>query len=188
MNNTITWKDYLQKFEHILSQKNPEAPYDDLDFFNYLKLNRSRQNRWLKTAKINDELSHVISAINQKQTWYLIVEPWCGDASHSAPFIYMMTELNPNITFKVVLRDTEPFMIDNYLTNGGKSIPKVVIRDENEKDLHLWGPRPIECQNEFDSLKEQQVELADLKLALQNWYNKDHGNSIQKEFLALLKQ
>lgn len=186
MSNTITWEEYLQKFEAILNQETPPPPYDDKDFFNYLKLNRSRQNRWLKTAQINDELSQIISAINKKQTWYLIVEPWCGDASHNAPFIYMMAALNPAITLKIVLRDTEPFMIDDYLTNGGKSIPKLVIRDDNEKDLHVWGPRPAECQELFDRLKAQEVENADLKLALQNWYNKDRGNSIQNEFIALL--
>src|SRR5690554_630592 len=152
MKNTTDWEAYLAKFDEILAQENPKAPYDEDAFLDYLKLNRSRQKRWLKTAKINDDLTKAIKAIDEKQTWYLITEPWCGDAAHNAPFIYMMSELNPNIELKIVWRDTEPFMIDDYLTNGGKSVPKLVIRDKDEKDLHVWGPRPKECQVLFTKL------------------------------------
>lgn len=186
MKNTTDWEGYLAKFEEVLAQETPEPPYNEPMYMDYFKLNRSRQKRWLKTAKINEELTNTIKNIDEKQTWYLITEPWCGDAAHNAPFIYMMSELNPKITLKVVWRDTEPFMIDDYLTNGGKSIPKLVIRDENEKDLHVWGPRPEECQTLFQKLKEENADFEQQKIELQNWYNNDKGVSIQKEFLDIL--
>lgn len=184
--NTITWKEYLNKFEEILNQENPEVPYNDPAFFDYLKLNNSRQNRWLKKGEINKELTEVIKRIDEKQTWYLIVEPWCGDAAHSAPFIYLMSEINTNITLKVVLRDTPPLMIENYLTNGGKSIPKLIIRNSAEKDLLVWGPRPLSSQNLFQKLKDENADFEKTKIELQKWYNKDKGVSIQNEFTQLL--
>jgi hypothetical protein len=186
MENITTWEKYLDKFEEVLAQETPLPPYDNPVYLDYFKLNRSRQRRWLKTGVINPELTKVIKAIDQKQTWYLITEPWCGDAAHNVPFIYKMTELNPNITLKIVWRDTEPFMIDDYLTNGGKAVPKLIIRDENEKDLHVWGPRPEECQVLFQQLKDENADFDKQKIELQKWYNADKGVSIQREFFELL--
>lgn len=186
MENITTWEGYLEKFEEVLAQETPQPPYDEPMYMEYFKLNRSRQKRWLKTAEINERLKTVIKGIKEKQTWYLITEPWCGDAAHNVPFIYMMTELNANITLKIVWRDVEPYMINDYLTNGGKAIPKLVIRDKNEKDLHTWGPRPDECQVLFTRLKEENADFEKQKIELQNWYNKDKGESLQNEFLKML--
>lgn len=185
-NNILSWKEYLNKFEYLLQQETHEAPYDDPAFLDYVKLNHSRLQRWLKKGEIKEELKTTIKSIDQKQTWYLITEPWCGDAAHSAPFVFLMTEENPNITLKVVLRDTPPFMIDDYLTDGGKSVPKLVIRDENENDLYVWGPRPTACHDLYLGLKNEGAEIEIIKLELQKWYNKDKGVSIQDEFLKLI--
>lgn len=185
--NKITWKEYLNKFERILEQEKPEEPYNDPEFLEYVKLNYSRLNRWLKKGEINQQLKNTLQNIDQKQTWYLITEPWCGDAAHSAPFIYLMAQENPNITLKIVLRDTPPLMIEDYLTNGGKSIPKLVIRDKNESDLFVWGPRPEDCQKVFEKLKKENADFEKSKIELQKWYNKDKGASIQTEFEKMLK-
>jgi hypothetical protein len=186
-NNEADWASYINKFDAILNAHIPPAPYDNLAYLEYLKLNRSRQKRWLKTGQIQEELKLLIEKIKTPQTWYVITEPWCGDAAHSVPFIKLASDLNPLINLKIVWRDTPPFMIENYLTNGGKSVPKLVIRDENEDDLAQWGPRPIECQKIYLNLKEIDASFDEIKIALQNWYNKDKGLSIQNEMVVLLE-
>lgn len=185
-NNMISWDEYLNKFEEILQQETPAAPYDDPEFLDYLKLNHIRMHRWLKKGELKDELKNTIKSIDQKQTWYLIAEPWCGDAAHSTPFIFLMAKENTNITLKVVLRDTPPLMIEDYLTNGGKSIPKLVIRNSNEEDLLVWGPRPAECQVLYEKLMDEEADFEKNKIELQKWYNKDKGDSIQNELNKLL--
>lgn len=186
--NTVDWSAYLNTFDAILKNENPPIPYDNPAYFEYLKLNRSRQKRWLKTGVIQEELKKVVAEIKAKQTWYVITEPWCGDAAHSVPFIKMAADLNPVISLKIVWRDTPPFMIDDYLTNGGKSVPKLVIRDQNESDLTQWGPRPEECQNIYLNLKEQNASFDEMKITLQAWYNKDKGQSLQKELVELIRK
>lgn len=187
MNNILTWEEYSSLFNEILTAETPKAPYDNPDYLDYTKLNNSRQNRWLKTESINEELASIIKKISEKQKWYVITEHWCGDAAHSLPFIYKMTELNDHIELKMVLRDTPPFMIDNYLTNGGKSIPKVVIRNADEEDLYTWGPRPKEAQELYQNLVENKADFETMKVELQKWYNADKGKSIQQEFISMLK-
>jgi hypothetical protein len=184
----MNFKDYLTHFEQILSAKKQVAPYDDPAFLNYAKLNWSRMNRWLKKGVISDDSKAVVQSIHAPQKWILIVEPWCGDAAHIVPIIELLAQQNQNISLDIQLRDTEPFLIHSYLTNGAKAIPILIIRDQLNEDLVVWGPRPKGCAAVQESLKAKNIPLEELKVALQNWYNADAGKEIQQEIVAKLLQ
>ncbi len=181
-----TFEEYMSGFEALMTQPDPPAPYDEPDYYQYAKLNFSRSNRWLKRGKLTDSLIQTLEGIKDPQQWILITEPWCGDAAHSVPFIYKMSLLNPKISLVIEHRDMPPFRIDEYLTNGGKSIPKLIIRNLEGKDLALWGPRPQEAQELFEKMKAENLDFETQKEQLQNWYNKDQGNAMQHEFTQLL--
>lgn len=183
----MNFNSYLSYFESIITQTNPPAPFDNPDYFNYAKLNWSRTSRWLKNGTLSQEIKDSVAAIQNKQHWIIITEPWCGDAAHVVPFLHMIAELNPLISVDIELRDSEPLRIDNYLTNGGKSIPKLIIQDEAGKDLATWGPRPEACQVFYDTLKEKDADFETIKIELQKWYNHDEGKEIMKEIGELLK-
>lgn len=185
--NPMNWEDYLSLFDTILEGEHTEGLYSDASYLEYTKMNKSRLNRWLKTGSITDELKATLKNIKEKQTWHIVTEHWCGDAAHNLPFLYMMTQENPFIELKLYLRDTPPLLIDDYLTNGGKSIPKLIIRNEQEEDLYVWGPRPADLQKIYEELRDKKAEFEEINLALQNWYNKDKGQSVQAEILELLK-
>ena len=184
----MNFETYHQLFDTILNDPQPAAPYNDPDYFNYTKLNASRSRRWLKTGVLSEEMKNVLQAIDRPQQWIIITEPWCGDASHIVPFLHLMTQENPLIQANYELRDQEPFRINDYLTNGGKAIPKLIIRDEEGNDLAVWGPRPQGCQELFTRLKAENADLETLKIALQQWYNENAGREIQEEIAALLKK
>ena len=186
MQNTTDWEGYLNAFNTILTAETPLQPYDNPAYLDYVKLNNSRQKRWLKTGQLAADLIDKIKRIDQPQTWYIITEPWCGDAAHSIPFLKLMSEQNPLITVKMVWRDTPPLMIENYLTNGGKSVPKLIVRDAEENDLYTWGPRPAPCQEIYLEMKERNAPFEEQKVVLQNWYNNDKGATLQKEFIELI--
>lgn len=186
----MQFTDYLDYFENIIENNTAESLpelYQDPEYLEYTKLNWSRMNRWMKTGKLNDKTVSKIKAISSPQHWIVITEPWCGDASHIVPFIEMMSRENELISVSYELRDTAPNRIDNYLTNGGKSIPILIIQDQDKKDLAVWGPRPAKCQDIFMSQKNNGADLEELKIVLQKWYNADKGNEIQQEIGALLQ-
>jgi len=182
----MTFEAYLTIFESILKSANPPAPYDVPDYFNYAKLNWSRMSRWSKVAVPSEEIVHTMEGIVKPQLWIVITEPWCGDAAHIIPFINMIAALNPLVTVDYQLRDAEPHLIAGYLTNGGKSIPKLIIRDENGVDLSNWGPRPLKCQALYNQLKAQEADFDTMKSELQKWYNADKGVEIQQELNRLI--
>lgn len=182
----MTFQTYTALFEQILHDSNPQAPYDNKDYFDYVKLNWSRMNRWLKKGQLLPAVEEKIKQISEPQNWILITEPWCGDAAHSVPFIQMMAELNPLIHLDLELRDAEPNRIQHYLTNGGKAIPKLVVQNAAGEDLAVWGPRPVECQELFHEMQQKQAPFEEVKTRLQNWYNEHNGVEIQEEIIALL--
>lgn len=178
-------QEYRKLFENIIEGMETNKPYDNMAYVDYVNLNKSRIHRWDKKGILTEELSSAISEIDEPQNWILITEPWCGDAANSVPLIEKMAELSPNINLNIQLRDSGS-EIDNYLTNGGKSIPKLIVRDEEGNDLFTWGPRPKEAQELV--IKQKDLDLsADEKYAnVLKWYLKDKGQSIQNEIIELM--
>ena len=179
----MTRHEYEQYFTSIATGEIKTPPYDDFLYFDYTKLNASRYQRWIKKGRLDNTLIEVV-----KQTtfihWTVITEPWCGDAAHSVPFIALLAQVNPAINLNIELRDSAPFTIDRYLTNGTKSIPVFIFSDGvTEK---IWGPRPQELADIFKSLENKDLSFDEKKLELQKWYNKDEGKSLQKEILEIL--
>jgi hypothetical protein len=185
--NAMTYTEYTAIFDQILSGTIQHAPYDDPHFVEYTKLNHSRMHRWEKTGLLSEDCKSTIQSIDEPMQWILITEPWCGDAAHGVPFIAKMAAENPLIHLEIQLRDSEESEISSYLTNGGKSIPMLIVRNSMNEDLFVWGPRPEKCGELHHSLKAQEVTFEELKTALQQWYNTDKGVSIQEEIVAQLK-
>jgi hypothetical protein len=172
-----------------LSETNDTTGLDKTEaLISYTKLNESRMKRWDKTLKISDVALSKIQAFNQDVTWLVITESWCGDAAHVLPVLNKITELNDFIDFKIVLRDENPELIDAFLTDGNKSIPKLIIVDNETKEvLNTYGPRPSEATSYVKRFKATHGTLtADFKEDLQHWYNKDKGQNIVADITQLL--
>jgi hypothetical protein len=183
----MTFEAYLKLTEAIIEKSAEGYDYANEDIIHYTQLNHSRMKRWLKVYEPNPDIVTTIKSINTFQNWILISEPWCGDAAHIVPIIYKLSLLNQNIKLDIQLRDQPPFLIDAYLTNGGKSIPILVIRNENNEDIAVWGPRPKGAKELFANLKAQEATFETIKVELQNWYNNNKAEQISKEILALIK-
>lgn len=181
----MDYQQYKDLFGSILQSDKPAHPYDDEHYINYTRLNQSRMRRWDKHLKLDEELIEKLTAIKSPQHWIILTEAWCGDAAHIIPFLIQMTDHNSLITYELQLRDSEPFLIDLYLTNGSKSIPKLIVRNEAGKDLFTWGPRPKPAQQLLENLKAEGVDFGTIKEQMQQWYNQDKGRTICLELEKL---
>lgn len=182
----MTYEQYLALNENILTDPDPAPPYNNPVYLNYARLGLSRMKRWDKTMRFSDAFLHALGSVNYKQHWILITEPWCGDAHPVVPAIAMLPSVNPLISYDLQLRDSEPFLINSYLTNGGKSIPKLIVRDADGRDLFTWGPKPEGARLLTLGMKEAGVHYDTIATELQNWYNKDKGMSFQQEIISLM--
>jgi hypothetical protein len=154
----------------------------------YTKLNYSRTKRLDKTATIDSDAATIFKNVENKQTWLVISEPWCGDAAQSLPFLNKIAELSENIDLKIVLRDDNLALMDQYLTNGGRSIPKLIILDEDLNEIQQWGPRSEAATKLVTDYLAEHGKVDDtLKENLQVWYNKDKGVSIVGDLVSAVE-
>lgn len=154
----------------------------------YTMLNNKRMKRWDKTIKIGEGVADAITHKKFNQTWIVITESWCGDAAHVIPVINKIAELNEGINFRVVLRDDNEALMDQFLTNGSRSIAKLIILDTTTKDvIATYGPRPSTATLLVNDYKAKYGILTpEFKEELQQWYNKDKGQTVIADLVSLI--
>ena len=158
------------------------------DLLHYSELNEVRMNRLEKTLKMDSEVLKTLQNLKSKQTWLVVSEGWCGDAAQILPIIKLMADSSENIDLKIVFRDENEDLINQFLTNGAKSIPKLIILNENLEVINHWGPRPEAAKNLIIDYKaKHRIVDEPAKIALQKWYLEDKGISTQKEIVAMLQ-
>jgi len=186
---SFSYNQYINLINDLLAQGKTTGPEQTPFLIEYTNMNLVRMNRLDKTINLNPELIGILNNIKNEYYWLVITEAWCGDAAQSIPIFNKITQYNPNIVLRLILRDEEPELINNYLTNGTKSIPILICLDKfNLKEIFKWGPRPkelINFVNEFKKLPD--FDKNELIKNIQIWYNKDNTQEIQKELTELLK-
>lgn len=66
-----------------------------------------------------------------------------------------------DVEVRCVYRDENLDLMDRYLTNGGRSIPKYIILSQDGEVLGDWGPRSEKVQEFVDDLKAKLPEKED---------------------------
>jgi hypothetical protein len=184
----ITPVAYLEMLESYANEGRSSGPNQSEAYVHYSKLNAQRSRRLMKTAQLTIQITQLLDKIKSPQNWFVLTESWCGDAANSLPFFFKMAEYNPLISIHVLLRDEHPALMDQFLTNGGRSIPKVIATDDQLRYLADWGPRPATAQKIYLDWKnsEDKVPYDQVQITLQKWYHEDKGETLQKEWKALL--
>jgi hypothetical protein len=188
LKNTYTYLEYKNLVKHLLAEGKSTGPNQSEALTNYSLLNDKRMKRLDKTIKLTETTQLEIAKVTQPQTWLVITEGWCGDAAQNLPVIDKMASLNSNIELKLVLRDENLALMDLFLTNGGRSIPKLIILDKDVNVINTWGPRPKVATKMVADYKAEHGALdATFKQDLQVWYNKDKGQSTQNDFVEMIQ-
>src|SRR5690606_21925767 len=128
--------------------------------------------------------------LKKEYIWLVLSEGWCGDAAQILPILNKMAIITTNIELKIVFRDENEELMNMFLTNGGKSIPKLIILDRDTLNVYnSWGPRPKGAANLIKSYKEQYGVIDETAVTeLQLWYLHDKGLSTQAEIIAMMEE
>jgi thioredoxin-like negative regulator of GroEL len=187
LENAISYSEYRTLVHDLLTDGKSTGPVQSEALTNYSLLNDRRMKRLDKTIKISNQTKAVFKSITEKQTWLVLSEGWCGDAAQNLPVIHKLATENKNITLKIILRDEHLAVMDLFLTNGGRSIPKVIVLDAQNNVQHTWGPRPTLATKIMADYKAKKGSIdAQFKQDLQVWYNKNKGRSVQEDFVKML--
>lgn len=188
LQNSTSYEGYKDLVSSLVENNSTTGLEKTEALANYTMLNSKRMKRWDKTIKIEASIQEHIKNKIIDQTWFVLTESWCGDAAHLMPVMNKIAALNVGINFKVVLRDENPELMNQFLTNGGQSIPKLILIDNKTGVVkNTFGPRPSEATRLVNNYKAEHGKLTpEFKEDLQHWYNKDKGQNTIADLVALL--
>lgn len=185
---SMNYIQYRNLVSTLLAEGKATGPEQSEALVHYSSLNDTRMKRLDKTMVVTEAHTEKILGLEREYIWLVLTEGWCGDAGQIVPILNKMAAIGDKITLKIVLRDENEALMNLFLTNGGKSIPKLILLDADTLDvLADWGPRPAGAQQLIREYKEKFGVIDDtLKTELQLWYHHDKGVSTQNEVLELL--
>ena len=189
VDNSLRYAQYIGLIDDLLIEGKTTGPNQSYKMFQYGKLNRQRMHRLEKTFHLEESVRRSVASIEREMIWLVITEGWCGDAAQNIPVIEKLAAENHRIETRYILRDENPELMDQFLTNGSRSIPKLIAIDrETGEILGTWGPRPALAQEYFYEMRAAGTENSLIKENLQRWYLADHGKTLQAEFVKLLAE
>jgi len=184
----VSYSTYRTLIKGLLVEGKSTGKEQSDDLLNYSKLNDARMDRLDKTLKISEETQQALNNLTENFWLLVLAEGWCGDAAQVLPVLNKMAEASPKLNLKLVCRDENDELMNAFLTNGSKSIPKVILINNKNEVLNSWGPRPSVATKMVLDYKEKHGALdAEFKKDLQLWYNKDKGQNIQNDIVELLE-
>lgn len=189
IDQAMSYDEYRSMIDTLLEEGKTTGTNHSEAMIHYTKMNVQRMNRLDKRADLSDSLKGKLENLDRKLIWVVLTEAWCGDAAQNVPAIAKMAEQSENIELKLILRDENLDIMDEYLTNGGRSIPKLIcLEADSLEEIGTWGPRPELAQKKAMEWKDDpDISKEEWAKKLHKWYAKNRTQEIQSEFEELLE-
>ncbi|MCU0448875.1 MAG: thioredoxin family protein [Bernardetiaceae bacterium] len=190
LDQALTYAQYRALVDQVVAQGRTTGPKQTEDLAAYTKQNLQRMKRLDKTTELRPEAARFMAQLRQNWYWLVLTEGWCGDAAQNLPVLeHLAGATGGHVRTRYLLRDEHPALMDAYLTNGSRSIPKLIcLRADDLAELGTWGPRPRPAQALVDRYRAEKVPYTEYNYHLQVWYNHDHGHALQAEIVELAGQ
>jgi thiol-disulfide isomerase/thioredoxin len=202
LKKSLSYQEYRTLGQELLEKGTTTNGDNSPEILEYTNMNMYRMNRLDKTTKINENIKNALTNIpsNEKYYWVVLTESWCGDAAQIVPVMSKIAEeADQRLEIHFLLRDENPDLIDEFLTHGGRAIPKLIFVKEEKigddtklKIINSWGARPAEAQKLVTAYKDKVKKnpaLEDFKTfseSLHGWYANDKTQHTQNELAELL--
>lgn len=186
--NSYSYLEFKDLISDLLYEGKSTGNEQSEDLLQYSTLNEIRLRRLDKTLVVPEEIKEQLKSFENEYIWLVIAEGWCGDAAQILPILNKMALETDKIDLRIVLRDANDELMNYFLTNGARAIPKLLIVDkESGKVCNHWGPRPQGATDLIKNYKKQfGVVNEEAKTQLQLWYLKDKGLSVQEEVVEMM--
>ena len=190
LQNSFSYADYRKLASDLVAQGKPTGHDHSEALVQFATLNETRMNRLEKTITIDADVQLKLQNISNNYIWLVLAESWCGDAAQILPVINKMSAVSNALQLKIVLRDDNDLLMQQFLTNGGKAIPKIIILDAQTLNVVAdWGPRPQGAKQLILDYKAAHGIVDEAaKIELQKWYLHDKGVAIQYEILEIMSR
>ena len=185
--NGLTYEAFQAAWaEHI------EQSFSGLDsaarrYVYYARYNHERSDRVKQAYEVSATLREGVERINAPQLWMVLTEDWCSDSAYALPLIVAAAAFNGLIDLRILRRDDNLDIMDQYLTGTARSIPKLVAFSEQGEECFQWGPRPREAQHLRQRLKNEGLSGDEISKKMIEWYDDGGWRQVDDELTEVLK-
>jgi Thioredoxin len=200
LSSTMSYAEYLALIDQLHLENKVTGAQQSDDLLAYSLHNKKRMDRLDKTFRPDtDTLAMLQQVISSPMIWITITEGWCGDASQIVPILESVSKELPMVEHRIMLRDDNLDVMDQFLTNGGRAVPKIIFLEaQSGQVLGSWGPRPAAAQEVMNDYKksiaglemteaETKERFEQAKLAIHSWYAHNKGADVQNELLVAIE-
>jgi hypothetical protein len=185
IDNAYTYTTYRQAIDDMLAQPPANAAAEKVR--TYIIKNVEMMAEYDETYEVFDSLKEALAKA-PATTWLVLTEGWCGDAAFNIPMLHVIEKAMPDkVKLRLLFRDSNLDVMDANLTDGGRSIPKMVVLSDELQVLGHWGPRPGELQILLKAWKAEGLTLHDIIPNVHAWYNANKTYSLQTELKTLIE-
>lgn len=167
-----------------------ENGIDQIKYLEYLDENKELHHLHYKRFQADPALVELFKSVSILNI-LVITEPWCYDSIAMIPIVQKLAELSGNTQLRIVMRDQNPDLMQNFLTNGKQAIPVFIFMDGQFRVLFRFGPRPKPAKTIFEKFKPDIdagiIDKQDVLKKIRNFYSRDKGKETQKELAELFR-
>ncbi|WP_158796605.1 thioredoxin family protein [Pedobacter sp. L105] len=188
VNEALSYANYRDLIDFLLKEGKTTGTDHSDSMLQYTSLNVQRMNRIEKSVVLSEVLVEAIQKLRKNYLLLVISEGWCGDAAQIVPLFKKMAEIEPKkFDLRFILRDEHLSLMDQYLTNGGRAIPVLLVMDTEGEVICKWGPRPAILQQLLQGWRITTPEHDVWSEKLHLWYARDRTHTTQLELTALVE-
>ncbi|MEX0681441.1 MAG: thioredoxin family protein [Balneolales bacterium] len=188
LERSVSYASFRDLINSLLIERKTTGAQQTKERVQSTRLNARLMDRIGHQTVLMPELLDALRKMRERQIWLGLVEAWCMDVAQNIPVIAQMAVSVPTVSLRLLLRDEHPDIMDAYLTNGSKSIPKIIaLKEDTLEELWAWGPRPEAAQTLFMDLKNQGEPMPAVYEAIQSWYSEDKNQTLQHEFFNRIR-
>lgn len=170
------------------------------EYISSMKVNQEGLLKVYNSSELETDQKVFLKGLQDKGLRALILTAdWCGDAMVNIP-LFMRIANEALIDARYFIRDENLDLMDQYLTNGkSRSIPIIVLINQEGEEVAKWGPRAPEGQKLADELfgslppKGTPEFESEFKKAIPNFQkrlteDKELWAAITKDMVAMIKK
>jgi len=175
-NKAYTYPEFRTLMHDLHAQDRVTGPNQSADLLAYSLLNEQRMNRIDKHGVLSE-----LSVAKEGRKILVITEGWCGDSAQILPYMQKWSMAKGH-ELRIVLRDENLALMDQYLTNGARAVPLFLFLNDDFEVIARWGARPATLQNMVVQWKSEGLEKETFITMIHKWYADNKGMSCVKEW------
>ena len=183
----LSYDEYRTRWREQKNTSPDDNDPDERRLLHFLNYNWERQAHVHEAHTPSDDLQEAVAEIGEPQRWMVLTEPWCGDSAFLLPVVAETAALSDDISLRILLRDDHLDVMDQYLTDGSRSIPKLAVFSDDGKELFTWGPRPEGARERFAELREAYDDKMEMVKKLVAYYEDGGWREADEELAAAIQ-